>query len=73
MDFQAVAQQLRKPDGDIGRRVGKKMNEGNLWIYKYTLDALNLEPNQHVLEIGMGNGAFVKDLMAKGNSIKYLD
>jgi ubiquinone/menaquinone biosynthesis C-methylase UbiE len=71
MDFKAVAEQLRKPDGEFGKQVGAKMNDGNWHINRYTLDALNLKPNDNLLELGMGNGFFVKEIFAAENTVGY--
>jgi ubiquinone/menaquinone biosynthesis C-methylase UbiE len=71
MDLKAVAAQLRKPDGDIGKQVGVKMNEGNLHINRNAIAALNTRNNDNILEIGMGNGFFVKDILSHDPSVKY--
>ncbi|WP_074239283.1 class I SAM-dependent methyltransferase [Chitinophaga niabensis] len=71
MDVKAIAEQLRKPVGDLGKEVGVKMNEGNLYINQYTIAALEIKSHQQVLEIGMGNGFFVKDILTAAPSVKY--
>lgn len=71
MDVKAIAEQLRKPMGDLGKEVGVKMNEGNLYINQYTIAALEIKSQQQILEIGMGNGFFVKDILAAAPSVKY--
>ncbi|MBK7811139.1 MAG: hypothetical protein IPI50_07870 [Saprospiraceae bacterium] len=55
-----IAKQLRQPSGEFATQVGQKMNEGNLHINLNTIEALNLQKGDHILEIGMGNGFFVK-------------
>lgn len=71
MDVQAIAAQLRKPVGDLGKEVGVRMNEGNLYINQYTIAALEVKSRQQILEIGMGNGFFVKDILSSAPSVKY--
>ncbi|GAB3933925.1 class I SAM-dependent methyltransferase [Larkinella terrae] len=71
MDFEAVAAQLRKPDGEFGKQVGAKMNESNWYINQYLIENLNLKNHDKLLEIGMGNGFFVKDIFAKEPSVTY--
>jgi len=71
MDVKAIAEQLRKPVGDLGKEVGLKMNEGNLYINQYTIAALEIKSHQQILEIGMGNGFFVKDILSAAPSVKY--
>lgn len=66
-----IALQLRKPEGDWGIEMGEKMNVGNKFINLHTIDVLNPKANDVILEIGMGNGFFVKDIfkLEKYNSI----
>lgn len=71
MDVKVIAEQLRKPVGDLGKQVGAKMNEGNLYINQYTIAALQIKSHQNILEIGMGNGFFVKDILSAAPSVKY--
>jgi ubiquinone/menaquinone biosynthesis C-methylase UbiE len=69
--LKAIAAQLRRPEGEPGVQVGMKMNEGNSHINLYTIAALNPQPQEHILEIGMGNGFFVKDILSIHESIRY--
>src|SRR5688572_18200930 len=66
-----LAQQLRKPNGEMGLQVGERMNHGNQYMNLNTIEALDLSPNNHVLEIGMGNGFFVKEIFRKYRDITY--
>ncbi|MDY8137429.1 class I SAM-dependent methyltransferase [Aquimarina sp. 2201CG5-10] len=70
--LKTIAQQLRKPEGLQGIEVGNKMNLGNALINLATIEALSLKNNDKLLEIGMGNGGFVKDIFAINDSIKYV-
>ena len=69
--FKAIAQQLRKPEGDVAVQIGEKMNESNRVINLATIDALDIKPDDRILEIGMGNGFFVKDIFAQHNTVHY--
>lgn len=71
MDLEMLARQLRKPDGETGKQVGVVMNNGNKLINAWAIDALNIDKEDSVLEIGMGNGFFVKDIVAMHPQIKY--
>jgi ubiquinone/menaquinone biosynthesis C-methylase UbiE len=71
MDLQQLAAQLRKPEGDVGKQVGEVMNKGNRLINQWAIEALKLQDNDRVLEIGMGNGAFVSDILNQHASITY--
>lgn len=66
-----IAQQLRKPEGDWGIEIGKKMNTGNKFINLHTINALDPKANDAILEIGMGNGFFVKDIFTLEDTIRY--
>ncbi len=70
--LKAIAGQLRRPTGDYAIQVGEKMNEGNLHINLNTFEALNLATGDNILEIGMGNGFFVKNILSADSSIKYV-
>ena len=71
MSDKTIAEQLRQPKGEFGVQVGEKMNRENFLINVNTISTLKLSPNDHILEIGMGNGFFVKDILNLDNSIKY--
>jgi len=66
-----IAGQLRRPHGEQAVDVGEKMNESNRLINLHAIGALRLGVGNHILEIGMGNGAFVKNILAFDGSIKY--
>ena len=66
-----IAEQLRQPNGVFAIQVGEKMNESNLQMNIQTIENLDLQPRNNVLEIGMGNGFFVKNLFYIENSITY--
>jgi ubiquinone/menaquinone biosynthesis C-methylase UbiE len=69
--LKAVASQLRQPQGEAGIQVGEKMNEGNAFLNMAAIKQLQLQPHDKVLEIGMGNGFFVKDILSNDPSIQY--
>ena len=72
MDLKILAAQLRKPDGVTGKHIGEVMNNGNRLINESTIVALDLVDEDFVLEIGMGNGFFVKDLLQSKRPIWYV-
>jgi ubiquinone/menaquinone biosynthesis C-methylase UbiE len=65
------AKQLRKPDGEFGSTVGRKMNEGNVHMNLYTIEVLQVKPQDNILEIGMGNGFFVKNILSVDPTVHY--
>ncbi len=70
-EAKGLAQQLRKPEGEFGVQVGERMNAGNQFMNRNTIEQLNVQPGHHILEIGMGNGFFVKEILEKDPSIQY--
>lgn len=66
-----VAAQLRQPHGDFALEVGERMNEGNLFMNLSTIETLRVAPHDYILEVGMGNGFFVKDILGKDRTVKY--
>lgn len=71
-DFKNIAQQLRQPHGVFGREVGAMMNKGNRQMNLATIEELEMNSNDCILEIGMGNGFFVREILAKDQTIHYI-
>ena len=70
-EIKIAASQLRKPHGEHAIFFGNKMNEGNKELYRNTLSVMNPEDEDVILEIGMGNGNFVKDILSTASNIMY--
>lgn len=71
LSVQEMASQLRQPSGEIAKEVGKQMNQGNEHICKNAYDLCDLQNGESVLEIGMGNGFFVKEFLKDKPLSKY--
>jgi ubiquinone/menaquinone biosynthesis C-methylase UbiE len=69
--IKAIAAQLKQPNGEYGVQVGETMNEGNLQINLATIQMLGAVAHDHILEIGMGNGFFVKNICSIDPTISY--
>ena len=52
--------------------MGEWMNRGNLQMNMDALAAVQPAPNEALLEIGMGNGYFVHELMSREGSLSYI-
>ncbi|RAW00601.1 class I SAM-dependent methyltransferase [Pseudochryseolinea flava] len=63
MDYELLAAQLRRPEGEMGMEVTSKMNENNVYVNRRSIDILNIEPGEKVLEIGMANGFFCEEIV----------
>lgn len=70
-----LARQLRKPEGSSGTKTGVLMNRSNAFMYGFTLQQLQLQQNEKVLEIGFGNGHFFSEIykQAPGLSLFGID
>jgi arsenite methyltransferase len=76
MDLYAfAARQLSRPEGIIGRFVGRLMNRRNRRMNETTVDLLHIQPDDCVLEIGFGGGGNLELLgaMASGGRVVGLD
>lgn len=67
-----VAAQLRKPNGEFGNEVAQKMNESNREMNLATIAALEIKNNDRILEVGMGNGYFVRDVLLVAKNVSYI-
>lgn len=70
-ELQELAKQLRCPEGENGIKVGEMMNFTNSNVIVKSVESLNLQHNDTVLEIGPGNGSHVKDSIILSPQIKY--
>ncbi len=59
----ALSQQARKPSGFIGRfLMSTVFRKGNNDLNNFVAEALNLQPSNHVLEIGFGPGKLINKM-----------
>ncbi len=68
---QELSRHLRQPQGEVGREIGLQMNEGNRHICLNSYLQLQPQASDKILEIGMGNGFFVNDLMDMAEALDY--
>lgn len=60
-----MAAQLRKPNGELGLKVGEMMNKSNQHTNKFIFDQLKAVKGDQVLEIGFGNGFFISHILGQ--------
>lgn len=70
-EMREVAAQLRKPEGAAGIETGLQMNLANKEMNMFAIRALDAQPNESILEIGMGNGEFVKEITSVHPTTHY--
>lgn len=57
------AKQLSNPHGFFGSRlITVMMNKGNAELEYFGLELMNLQGNEHILEIGFGNGRIMQEM-----------
>lgn len=66
-----IASQLRKPEGEDGIKTSESMNQGNKFMNLQTIDMVNPSANDRILEVGMGNGWFVGEILERHPTIHY--
>ncbi len=69
--IKALASQLRRPENEDGVKTGVHMNEGNKIMNLEAIKAVNPCAHDRILEIGMGNGFFVKNIVSVHPTIVY--
>ncbi|MCR6640336.1 MAG: class I SAM-dependent methyltransferase [Sporocytophaga sp.] len=69
--IKALAGQLRRPENEDGVKTGVHMNEGNKIMNLEAIKALSPCAHDKILEIGMGNGFFVKNIVSAHPTIVY--
>lgn len=69
-DPEFVAGQLRKPSGKFAPQVGENMNYVNETLFDLTLEAMQLQDEESVLEIGFGTGKFFPKIFAEAKDLQ---
>jgi SAM-dependent methyltransferase len=67
---EVVARQLRQPSGLLAQKVGNKMNESNAPLYDFALREMKIRDDEHILEIGFGNGRFFEKIFAEAENLQ---
>lgn len=68
----SVAKQLRKPHGFFGKIIGRMLAKENAPINDWIISLLDVQPSDHVLEIGFGPGYAIKKIAAMLESGKVV-
>ena len=70
-DLKNIARQLGCPEGEHGIKTGEMMHANNIGMTTYAIEALNLQSNETVLEIGHGNGGHIAHLLSQAENLHY--
>lgn len=68
--LEILAKQFRKPEGLLGRIVGRIMSFDNRKINTWTLNRLQIKPGDIILEIGFGPGAAIEDMFKRQRNLR---
>ena len=67
-----MAQLLGKPEGEVGSAIGEMLNRTNAGVTEAVYKRLHLKPENHILEIGFGNGKLLPALLAHADNLTYV-
>src|SRR5258707_3864840 len=68
LDF--IAAQLRKPSGSFAATIAQNMDKSNEALYDLTLQSMDLQGDERLLEIGFGSGTFMHKLFLQRPNLK---
>ena len=66
------ARQLANPEGPVGLEVAEWLNENNRQSNAAVIRLLGIQPGNHVLEIGFGNGRAAPDVVGQSTDVRYV-
>lgn len=72
MEDKELAQQLRKPNGETGIKIGEMMAKGNATFYRMLEDFLAEYHAKRILEVGFGLGKHIPALFEKKRIEEYM-
>jgi len=70
-ELKEIAAQLSRPEGKGGIEMGNKMNENNIQMTLDTLDLLNLQDGEVLLELGPGNCGHLSKVLKIAEVVYY--
>jgi len=66
-----MARQLGCPSGEGGIFIANMMNESNAGMIGSTIEVVQLQANDSVLELGHGNGKHIPEILSQAANISY--
>lgn len=70
-ELKILAQNLANPQGEKGIEIGEMMNATNISMTLESIKTLLIEDDEHILEIGHGNAAHLKNILSRAQNLKY--
>lgn len=71
-ELKMIASQLGCPEGEQGIKTAEKMAVNNAYMTESSINFLELEDNEVVLEIGPGNASHLKEILSCAKGLKYV-
>lgn len=71
-DLKGLANQLGNPSGEKGVEVAEIMDRNNIKMTIHSIENLQIQKGDSILEIGHGNCGHLKLIFEKGNEIQYV-
>lgn len=66
-----LAAQLAQPSAEKGVEMGEMMNRTNIKMTRQAISLLDIQPYDHILELGHGNAGHLAELFAQQPNIRY--
>ncbi len=66
-----IERQLSAPDGENGIKIAEEMHRSNIGMTRAAYQALNIQNDMYILEIGHGNCAHLKEIFDSASSLIY--
>lgn len=70
-ELKEIESQLSFPNGDAGIEMAKMMNETNIQMTLESIKALNIKDNDHLSELGHGNGLHINDILNQAENVSF--
>lgn len=70
-ELKQIAAQLKHPSGEHGIGIAHMMNETNIGMTRHSIQRLDLQEGDHVLELGHGNCGHLEYLMSQKKGLTY--
>lgn len=70
-NWKAIAQNLRKPEGELGEKVAERMVQNNRVMTIAALESMELQNVDQLLEVGPGPAIHVGELMEEFEQLRY--
>lgn len=69
--WKEIASQLRQPQGTKGIEMAEMMNETNIKMTSHSIDRLDIQENDNILELGHGNCGHLEYLLNQRAKLTY--